>query len=106
MNNNKVYGLLGLAMRAGKIVFGTDSCIEDIQRKKVKLVIVATDSAERTKMKLNKICSDNNVAMLEFSTIEELSNAIGKSNKAILGIRDINFSNEIKKIINGGEAIG
>lgn len=106
MNNNKVYGLLGLAMKAGKIVFGTDSCIEEIQRKRVKLVIVATDAAERTKMKLSIICSDNNVAILEFSTIEELSNAIGRSNKAIVGIKDINFSNEIKKIINGGEAIG
>ena len=38
--------------------------------------------------------------------IEELSKAIGKSNKAILGIKDINLSNEIQKINNGGEVIG
>ena len=38
--------------------------------------------------------------------IEELSKAIGKSNKAILGIEDINLSKEIQKINNGGEVIG
>ena len=39
-------------------------------------------------------------------TIEELSKAIGKNNKAILGILDENLSNEIQKINNGGEVIG
>ena len=35
--------------------------------------------------------------------IEELSKAMGKSNKAILGIEDINLSKEIQKINNGGD---
>ena len=39
-------------------------------------------------------------------SIEELSKAIGKVNKAILGIEDINLSSEIMKINNGGEIIG
>ena len=38
--------------------------------------------------------------------IEELSKAIGKSNKAILGIEDMNLASEIQKINNGGEFIG
>ena len=47
LTNNRICGLLGLAARAGKITFGTDACVSDI-----------------------------------------------------------NFANEIEKIINGGEAIG
>ena len=38
--------------------------------------------------------------------IDILSKAIGKSNKAIIGIVDSNLSNEILKINNGGEIIG
>ena len=34
MIDNKVYGLLGLARRAGKISFGTESSIETIQKGK------------------------------------------------------------------------
>ena len=48
MINNKVYGLLGLSAKAGKIAFGTDSCLEMISKHKLKLVIVAEDSSERT----------------------------------------------------------
>ena len=35
-----------------------------------------------------------------------MSHAIGKNNKAVIGIKDLSFANEIEKIINGGEAIG
>ena len=38
--------------------------------------------------------------------IEELSKSIGKSNKAIIGVKDINIAKEIEKINNGGEFIG
>lgn len=93
-------------MRAGKVVFGTDACLQDIEKNKVKLVLIATDSADRTKMKFKNICNDKNIPIKECLRIEEISNAIGKDNKAVIGIKDINFSNEIIKIINGGEAIG
>ncbi|MFR2571377.1 MAG: hypothetical protein ACLS90_06770 [Clostridia bacterium] len=38
--------------------------------------------------------------------IETLSKSIGKNNKAIIGINDINLSKEIEKINNGGDVIG
>lgn len=104
--NNKICGLLGLATRAGKTVFGTEACIQAIEKNKIKLLIIATNAAERTKMKFNSICSSKNIPIVEILSIEELSKAIGKDNKAIIGIKDINFSKEIEKIINGGEAIG
>ena len=57
-------------------------------------------------MNFKNICNEKNVPIFEILNIEEISNAIGQSNKAIIGIKDINFSKEIIKIINGGEAIG
>lgn len=106
MINNKICGLLGLAMRAGKISFGTEACMQEIERNRIKLLIIATDASERTKMKFNSICSNKKIPILEILSIEEISNSIGKSNKAMVGIKDSNFSSEIIKIINGGEAIG
>lgn len=105
-NNKRICGLLGLATRAGKITFGTEACMQALEKNKIKLMIIAIDAAERTKMNLKNICTKHNVTVVECLNIEELSNAIGKNNKAVVGIRDINFSNEIMKIINGGEAIG
>ena len=64
------------------------------------------DASERTKDKFKKMSEINNIPIIEFGNIEELSKAIGKSNKAILGIENLNLSNEIQKINNGGEVIG
>ncbi|MDO5557956.1 MAG: ribosomal L7Ae/L30e/S12e/Gadd45 family protein [Clostridia bacterium] len=106
MENKKILGLLGLATKAGKVVFGTDSCMEAINKRKVKLIIVATDSAQRTKTNFELICKNKNVELIRVLTIEEISKSIGKENKAVVGIKDVNFSKEITKIINGGDIIG
>ncbi len=106
MTNNKILGLIGLATRARKIAFGADSVELEIKKKKVKLIIIAEDSSERTKNKFRKLSEEYNIPIIEKETIETLSKAIGKDNKAIIGIEDINFSKEIIKINNGGEIIG
>ena len=49
MINSKILGVIGLAMKAGKICFGADSVEENIEKRKVKLLIIAEDSSERTK---------------------------------------------------------
>ena len=104
-NNKKILGLLGLCTKAGKIAFGTDACIDLINRNKIKLLIVANDASDRTKRNLEFICKQNNTKISCLGEIEKLSKAIGKNNKAVIGIKDINFANQIEKIINGGEII-
>lgn len=106
MINKKILGLIGLSARARKICFGADSVEEHVKKKKVKLILVATDSSERTKEKFKKISDENKIPIIITGEIETLSKAIGKSNKAIIGIEDINLANEIQKINNGGEVIG
>ena len=92
--------------RHGKISFGADSVENDIKKNIVKLVIIAEDSSNRTKDKFNKICENYHIPIIHISNIETLSKTIGKHNKAIIGIKDINLSNEIQRINNGGEDIG
>lgn len=106
MINNKVYGLLGLATKAGKIVFGTESCLDMIAKKKVKLIIVAEDSSERTINNFKEKCVQNNIDFYVFGKKEDISRAIGKTNKTVIGIKDKNLAGAIQKILNGGDVIG
>ena len=106
MINNKVYGLLGLATKAGKITFGTESCIDMIDKRKEKLIIVAEDSSERTINKFKEKCIQNNIDFYVYGKKEDLSRAIGKTNKTVVGIKDKNLAGAIKKILNGGDVIG
>ena len=105
-NNNKIYGLLGLARRAGKISFGTESSIETIEKKNAKLVIVAEDSSDRTKKNFKELCESFKVELRIIGTIELLSQSIGQVNKAVLVVKEENFAKEILKRIDGGEIIG
>lgn len=106
MVNKKILGLIGLTAKAGKISFGADSVEIDIKKKLIKIVIIAEDASNRTKEKFKKICEDYNIPIIQFGNIETLSKAIGKNNKAIIGIKDINLAREIKKLSDGGEFIG
>ena len=104
---NRVLGMLGISAKAGKIVCGTDATIEDIERHKVKLVIVAENASDKTKKNMKYVCDKNKVPILEFGDIDEISKTIGKTNKAIIGIKSKSLSGAIEKLIkdNGGELV-
>ena len=57
MTNNmqKIHSLLGIAMRAGKLVSGEDGTMIDLKKGKLNLVIVAEDASNNTKKLLEKI---------------------------------------------------
>lgn len=106
VNNQKICGMLGLATKAGKIVAGTDACMQEIEKHNIKLLILATNSADRTKNLFKQKCKQFNIKIYEKLSIDEISNSIGKTNKAVVGIKDTGFAQAINKIIIGGEMIG
>ncbi|MBR3163003.1 MAG: ribosomal L7Ae/L30e/S12e/Gadd45 family protein [Clostridia bacterium] len=101
MINRKILGMLGLASRARKITFGADSTEQDILKNKVKLVVVAEDASDRTKNKFIEISKRENIPIIIFGNIEELSKTIGKQNKAIIGVKENNIAQEIEKLYRG-----
>lgn len=103
INQNKVNGLLGLSAKAGKIAFGNDAVIETIVKNTAKLVIIAEDTSQNTAKKIEREALKNNIKCVYFGTIENNSKVIGKENKAIISIKDINFADAIFKIISGGD---
>lgn len=97
---NKVYGMLGISAKAGKVVAGTDIVIENMKKKKVNLVIVAEDASEKTKKEMTFKCNQYNVKIIFFGDIDTNSKSIGKSNKAIIGIVDKGLAESIQKLIS------
>ena len=77
-SSEKICGLLGLATRAGKTVFGTESCMSAIEKRKVKLILLASDASDRTKTNFKEICNKNNIEVSEMLKMDgqELKQAI------------------------------
>lgn len=96
---NKIYSMLGLCMKAGKLACGADVCIENIKKKNAQLIIIAEDAASNTLEKFEYFSKEYNVKLISYGRIDKLSNAVGKSGKAIFTILDIGFSNKIIELI-------
>lgn len=103
---NKVYGLLGLCARMGKIVSGMDAVEVEIKKKSIELIIVAEDASEKTIKNVKYLAENNQIQVVVIGNIFDNSKAIGKENRAVIAIKDKNIAEGVKKIIFGGEAFG
>ncbi|MBR2289550.1 MAG: ribosomal L7Ae/L30e/S12e/Gadd45 family protein [Clostridia bacterium] len=95
---DKIYGILGIASKAGKVVSGFDAVSDMIKRRKVNLLIVAEETSEKTKKEMEFLSSKFQVPLVIFGTIEENSHAIGKKNRAVMGICDLGLANKFLEL--------
>lgn len=66
-------------MKAGKLAYGADMCLEKIKFNKAKIIIISNDSSDNTKGKFKRICEEKKINYYEYGTKEELSMAIRKT---------------------------
>lgn len=92
-------------MKAGKIVSGEDNVIVSMQKKKAKIVFVASDSSESTLDKFKNKCFFYKIELNTMFLGDELSHSIGKTRK-ILAITDEGFYKSIKRHLGGEENEG
>lgn len=96
---NKIYSMIGLSMKAGRLAYGSDMCEEHIKSNNAKLLIVAEDASDNTKKKIKNLCITKNIEVIFFGSIDLISHSIGKNNKAIIAILDDGFAIKIKEML-------
>ncbi len=94
--NRKIQSLLSLCQRAGKIVTGEDTVEINVKKGSAFLVIIAGDASENTKNKFVNKCKYYNVPYFICYTKEELSSCIGKYNRSVYAITEVNFAEKLR----------
>jgi ribosomal protein L7Ae-like RNA K-turn-binding protein len=89
--------MLGLAMKAGKVVSGEFATDKGVKTGKACLVIVADDASDNTKKMFSNMCDFYKVPIFIYGTKEELGHSIGKAMRSSLAITDENFANSLKQ---------
>lgn len=88
---------LGIGYRARLLISGEEFVVDGIRKNKVYLVFLANDASENSKKKiLDKAKYYNVEVILDYSS-EELSNAIGKGNRMVIGITSQKFASSLLK---------
>ena len=83
---DKILSNLGLCARARGLVDGTDIVCSELALGKICLIFLASNSSENTKKKIRNKANYYNVEVIESYSSEELSSAIGKENRMVVGI--------------------
>lgn len=97
--DNKLFGMLGLAKRARKIVSG-ESVIHAIQNKSAHIVLISQEASENTIKKIKDKCQYYNIT---FRFVDEsvLNSAIGEYNRKAIAITDEGMSKKIMQLMKG-----
>ena len=96
---NKIYGMIGMAMKAGKVASGEFATEKAVKSGKAALVIVSEAASENTKKKFRNMCDYYRVPVYFFGEKEELGHAIGKEFRASLAVLDEGLAKAIEKNI-------
>lgn len=81
------------------VVSGTEAAWSALAKKRVWLLILAKDAAERTKLDFKKQCAQVGVPWIELSAKEVLGYCTGQSPRAVLAVTDRQMAKAILQVV-------
>ncbi len=95
--NDRVLGMIGLAVRAGKVRFGVFMTERAIDEGCASLVIASEDIGASNRRRIENRCKECNVELMFYSDKKTLSRAAGKKDMPVLAVCDEGFAKAIVK---------
>lgn len=87
--------LLGLAARAGALVYGTDLVRRAVRAGKVRHAVVASDISDNTSEKLRPLLEKSGVTVIDGPDRGELGALVGRGPLSVVGITDVQLAERI-----------
>ena len=97
---NRMLNMLGLCMRAGKIISGEKACVQAVRMGGACAVVLDKAAAKNTTKSVTDACSYHEVPLV-FAEKNELGFAIGKPGRMVAAITDPSMA---ERIIQLGKA--
>ena len=96
----KVNSYLGFAKKSGNMVMGSGTCTLYMKKHKIKLLIITTDTAEKSKEKILKEAENTHTKYRVYGECDEISHLVGSPGRTVFGITDKKFAETIMKAID------
>lgn len=98
--NEPIYRLLGLCMKAGRLLSGSEQVKTAVKDGRGILLILAEDSSERTKEEYIRLAKLSGITWRIFGEKEKLGHAVGKGIRAVILISDSGFGTSLLQRID------
>ncbi len=92
---NKIKGMIGIAMRAGALDIGEAKALERARAGKSHLLILATDASPNTAKRFESVASSKEIPLLRFSDKECLGQILGREFAVIVSVSNPEFAKQI-----------
>lgn len=99
-NKNNLKGMLGLASKAGTLVFGTDLVADAVRSGKCGAVFTANDASRGTLKRILNFCSECDINVFETGLSKsELAHCVGKTKDiSVVATRNSNFEAAVSNL--------
>lgn len=94
-----VFGLLGLAHRAGQVTLGAEMALEEIKAGKAALALIDAGASEGTKKKLLDACAYRGVSACILPE-DEISRACGRDSRMAAAIKKGPFAERMQQLLS------
>lgn len=101
MNNitmSKIYGMVSLSMKAGKLAVGEERAKEAIKSGEAHLIIIADDASDNTKKKFSDMAAYRNVPLISIFDRYQFGRLIGKKFSVSAVVTDKGFADSIIRL--------
>ena len=106
MMEDRALGLLGLGVRAGTVLVGSGPVRAELQRDRVRAVVVAADRSPRTEEKVERLARARGVPVVEGPSALVLGRRVGRTAVQAVGITDARLAEGLMTKIAGRSAGG
>lgn len=103
MKNNKIYSMISLCARAGRLCSGNFTVERAVKDRRAYVVIVATDASDNTKKLFDQKCNYYDIPYYEYGTKDELGRYSGNEVRTSVAVLDAGFAEQIIKYMNVNE---
>lgn len=97
---NSIYSFLGLIQKSGNLSSGDDTVEIDIKKGRCRLLIIAGDASDNTKKRFEDMAKYRKVPYIFFGSKSELGMSLGKSDRAVIAIKNEGLANAFLKKLN------
>ena len=95
---SKIYGMVSLSMKAGKLAVGEERAKEAIKSGEARLIIIADDASDNTKKKFSDMAAYRNVPLISIFDRYQFGKLIGKKFSVSAVVTDKGFADSIIRL--------
>lgn len=93
--NARFYGMLGLAMRAGRLVLGESKAADAVRSGKAEMLILAADASANTEKKFLNMTKHYGIQTLRPGDRARLGAAVGKAAAVVIAVTEPGFARQL-----------